>query len=113
MNVSLSDDLKQYVEAKVSSGAFASETSVFEAALRPMRRREEETLEGKDVPGEVLDGRQEVERQAISPTNDKPIWEVMDELRASVPPEEFLKLPKDGAEQLDHYLYGSPKRPTG
>jgi hypothetical protein len=50
---------------------------------------------------------------ALTPTApQKPIWEVVAELRKSAPPEEFLKLPKDGAEQLDHYLYGSPKRPA-
>jgi hypothetical protein len=38
----------------------------------------------------------------------KPIWDVVDDLRKSIPPEEFAKLPKDGAEQLDRYLYRSP-----
>jgi erythromycin esterase-like protein len=38
------------------------------------------------------------------------ILEMVDELRKRVPPEEFAKLPRDGAKQLDHYLYGSPKR---
>jgi hypothetical protein len=42
----------------------------------------------------------------------KPMWEVAAEIRKSVPAEEWAKLPKDGAEQLDRYLYGSPKRPT-
>jgi hypothetical protein len=27
-----------------------------------------------------------------------------------VPPEEFAKLPRDGARQGDHYVYGLPKR---
>jgi hypothetical protein len=27
-----------------------------------------------------------------------------------VPPEEFAMLPKDGAGEHDHYLYGHPKR---
>ena len=42
----------------------------------------------------------------------KPIWEEIEELTASIPDEEFLKLPVDGAEQLDHYIYGLPKRPS-
>lgn len=33
------------------------------------------------------------------------------EFRAGIPPEELAKLPKDGAEQHDHYIYGTPKRP--
>jgi hypothetical protein len=40
----------------------------------------------------------------------KPIWEVIEELLGDVPEEEFAKLPRDGATQHDHYIYGSPKR---
>lgn len=32
------------------------------------------------------------------------------EIMADVPPEEYAKLPKDGARQVDHYVYGLPKR---
>lgn len=42
--------------------------------------------------------------------NSRPIWEIITELSAEVPMEEWAKLPTDGAEQHDHYLYGSPKR---
>ena len=40
----------------------------------------------------------------------KPIWEQIQDLMRDVPPEELAKLPHDGAEEHDHYLYGSPKR---
>ncbi len=39
----------------------------------------------------------------------KPIWEVAAEISARVPAEEWAKLPKDGAKNLHHYLYGAPK----
>ena len=42
--------------------------------------------------------------------NVRPIWEIITELSAQVPMEEWERLPRDGAEQHDHYLYGSPKR---
>ena len=42
--------------------------------------------------------------------NVRPIWEIITELSAQVPMEEWEKLPSDGAEQHDHYLYGAPKR---
>jgi hypothetical protein len=42
--------------------------------------------------------------------NVRPIWEIITELSAQIPLEEWAKLPTDGAEQHDHYLYGSPKR---
>jgi hypothetical protein len=40
----------------------------------------------------------------------RPLWEVAEEISSQVPIEEWEKLPADGAEQHDHYLYGSPKR---
>jgi predicted DNA-binding antitoxin AbrB/MazE fold protein len=40
-----------------------------------------------------------------------PIWERIIALTADIPPEELDKPPVDGAAQLDHYLYGAPKRP--
>jgi predicted XRE-type DNA-binding protein len=43
--------------------------------------------------------------------NDRrPIWEKVAEISASVPAEEWAKLPTDLAANHDHYLYGAPKR---
>jgi hypothetical protein len=50
------------------------------------------------------------DHEPSSPKNIRPIWEIITELSAQVPMEEWEKLPRDGAEQHDHYLYGSPKR---
>ena len=49
-------------------------------------------------------------RQTSPTTAEKPIWEVARELAARIPEEELRRLPVDGASQLDHYLYGAPKR---
>jgi hypothetical protein len=40
----------------------------------------------------------------------RPIWEVIDDNMKGVPPEDLALLPKDGASQVDHYVYGHPKR---
>ena len=40
----------------------------------------------------------------------KPIWEVIAEIGATVPEEEWAKVPADLASNLDHYLYGTPKQ---
>ncbi len=40
-----------------------------------------------------------------------PIWERIAASTADAPPEELDKPPVDGAAQIDHYLYGTPKRP--
>ena len=42
--------------------------------------------------------------------NVRPIWEVILDHAKAIPSEAFEKLPKDGASQVDHYLYGHPKR---
>jgi hypothetical protein len=39
----------------------------------------------------------------------RPIWELIQDNMKDVPPEEFAKLPTDGAKEHDHYLYGHPK----
>jgi len=51
-----------------------------------------------------------LEESARAATDDRPIWEIIPELMADAPPEDLAALPKDGASQIDHYLYGHPKR---
>jgi hypothetical protein len=48
--------------------------------------------------------------QQPQPHESRPIWEIIHELSSQIPIEEWAELPADGAEQHDHYLYGSPKR---
>lgn len=40
----------------------------------------------------------------------KPIWEQICDAFANVPDDELAALPEDGAAQVDHYVYGLPKR---
>jgi hypothetical protein len=63
---------------------------------------------------DVLIARKAGTELAIEPEEQnrdpRPIWEVMLDNLKDIPPEEFAKLPKDGASEVDHYLYGHPKR---
>jgi len=43
------------------------------------------------------------------PQDNRPIWEELAELTARVPLEEWANVPTDLAENLHHYLYGTPK----
>jgi hypothetical protein len=52
---------------------------------------------------------EEIGPAALAP-DVRPIWEVISDNMKDVPLEEFAKLPKDGAGQVDHYLYGAPRR---
>jgi predicted transcriptional regulator len=40
----------------------------------------------------------------------KPIWKEIEEIAARIPKEEWDKIPIDAAENLDHYLYGHPRK---
>ena len=44
------------------------------------------------------------------PDDDRPFMEKWIEFGKSIPEEELAKFPTDFAENMDHYLYGSPKR---
>lgn len=66
-----------------------------------------------DKQREVLALVDEMLKQGQEPQpreSSRPIWEIITELSSEIPMEEWAKLPADGAEQHDHYLYGSPKR---
>lgn len=40
----------------------------------------------------------------------KTIWDKLAERLKNVPQEEFAELPADASANLDHYLYGAPKK---
>jgi hypothetical protein len=42
--------------------------------------------------------------------NDRPICEVITDRVKNIPDEVFDRRPNDGASQVDHYIYGLPKR---
>ena len=55
------------------------------------------------------------EQSAPSPVEQKtvdlrPVWEIILDNMKNVPHEDLAALPKDGASQIDHYVYGQPKR---
>ena len=103
MTIHLPPSLETPIVAAVRNGRYASlDDAMAAAAAMLIERLEHEQAEAKPP----------APHQAEAVPAYKPIWEVVDDLRKSIPPEEFAKLPKDGAEQLDHYLYGSPKRAT-
>ncbi len=76
------------------------------AVLLPAELCREAGVEpGTDLVAEVQNGR------IIVQSPRPPIWERIAARAAEIPPEELDKVPADGAAQIDHYLYGHPKRP--
>jgi Arc/MetJ-type ribon-helix-helix transcriptional regulator len=102
MTINLPKDVERSINAEVLSGHFASVDEAIAAAWRDYLERRPDRARATKPAAD-----QQTSTQAF-----KPIWEEIDEILASVPDEEFLKLPIDGAEQHDHYIYGIPKRPS-
>jgi len=40
----------------------------------------------------------------------RPVWEIVAEADADLPPDTWDNVPIDGSVNVDHYLYGAPKR---
>jgi len=95
----LPESLERPILATVHSGRYASlDDAMAEAASLLVQRLKQEQIQAKQLSAS----------KAEATPAHKPIWEEIEELTASIPDEEFLKLPVDGAQQLDHYIYGSP-----
>ncbi|MBV8130661.1 MAG: hypothetical protein JO114_23675 [Planctomycetaceae bacterium] len=101
MTMHLPKDLESSILAAVQSGRYASlDDAMTEAASLLVQRLKQEQAK---LPAAS---------QAEPVQTQKPIWERILERTAAIPDEEWDKLPTDLAEQHDHYLYGTPKRPT-
>lgn len=67
----------------------------------------------EDVTAQIQVRAKDYLEQPVDPsskTEDKPIWEIFEDFANSIPEEVLAQLPTDGAEQHDHYIYGTPKR---
>lgn len=58
----------------------------------------------------VIGGGEHGESQSQGADTNRPISQVIADIMKDAPPEEIRKLPKDGASEHDHYIYGWPKR---
>jgi putative addiction module CopG family antidote len=96
MTIHLPEDLKRFVQTEVQSGRFASEEAAITEAVRLLRKSEaSESLKADQTVGAP-----------------EPAWKCLLNNMKDVPDEEFDRIPTDGSEQHDHYIYGVPKRPT-
>jgi putative addiction module CopG family antidote len=102
MTIHLPEDLERYVQMKVRSGRFASQDEAIGEAVRLLPQKEDGgPQKGNDAP-EV----------AAAPGEAVPAWKRVLDIMGKVPDAVLDRIPSDGSEQLDHYSYGTPKRPT-
>ena len=97
MTINVSQDVENAINAAVQSGQFSSAGEMIDKLVRQYAEHTQQP---------------QPSGQEASARAHKPIWEEILELTADVPDEEFDKLPVDGAEQHDHYIYGTLKRPS-
>jgi hypothetical protein len=77
------------------------------SAEQYVRRVIEDSLKAAPAPGS---GSHPSESIPPGMPDRPPIWEVIADSMRDIPPEDLAALPKDGAAQIDHYVYGLPKR---
>jgi Arc/MetJ-type ribon-helix-helix transcriptional regulator len=88
-------DLEEFVQRELAEGTYRSEAELVADALRLLRERH-----------------QSRESHIENGTPHIPIWEVFQETLKDIPEEELDPFPPDAAEQHDHYIYGTPKKPA-
>jgi Arc/MetJ-type ribon-helix-helix transcriptional regulator len=106
MTIHLPPPLESSILEAVHSGRYASLDDAMAEAASLLLQRLKQEKQTENAPSDASTQAATVKR------HQKPIWEVADELRKSVLSEEWANLPVDGATQHDHYIYGTPKRPT-
>jgi hypothetical protein len=104
MTMHLPPDIESSIHAAVHSGHFAAvDAAMTAAACLPLQRLEQDLAQAKQTAASPAEAAEKFE----------PIWEVAVELRRSVPPQEWARLPVDGAAQHDHYIWGFSAYPRG
>ena len=103
MTIHLTKELETNILAAVHSGRYASlDDAMCEAASLLVERLKQE--EAQVEPSSASQGTPAETR--------RPIWQIIEEENRSIPPEVWDALPADLSEHHDHYIYGTPKRPS-
>jgi putative addiction module CopG family antidote len=98
MNVHVSESWEPFIRSQMQSGRYRSEKEVLDEALRLLKQRDQ--------------GQGAADQAEPAASEPVPAWQrVLDNMKV-VPDEVFDRIPADSSEQLDHYLYGTPKRPA-
>jgi len=58
----------------------------------------------------LLDSLATDDRSDYTTADRRAIWEVVDEINAGLPADTWENVPTDASINLDHYLYGAPKK---
>ena len=112
MKLSLSPETERLIEEKVSSGRYQSADEVVRESIKLLDERDNGHPE---APADAMSPPPAPEEETGEPAAQKgkkpaTLYELFEPIWASVPAEEWEKLPRDLSINLDHYLYGAPKK---
>ena len=82
---------------------------IFPLPKPPMTAKEQLLQEIETASDETIDQLLDFLNQTQATKTEQPFLQFIEELTADIPPEVLETLPTDGAEQHDHYLYGTLK----
>jgi Arc/MetJ-type ribon-helix-helix transcriptional regulator len=94
----LPERFARFAEAEVAAGHFPSVEYVVEAGLALLQERQ-----GGHAANDAV-------HEEAEPAHRRPFWATFTAQMHALPEEVFEQLPSDGASEVDHYLYGAPKR---
>jgi Arc/MetJ-type ribon-helix-helix transcriptional regulator len=112
MKLSLSPETERLIAEKVDSGRYQSADEVVRQGLELLNERDN----GRpNAPADVTSPPPSSEEEIGEPATEKEkrpatLYELFEPIWASVPEEEWEKLPRDLAQNYEHYLYGSKKQ---
>ena len=101
MTIQLPENLENSIREAVRGGQFASVDDAMAEATRLLLNQLKNGQLAPTVP---------LSRNDNSGPLQKPFWEDIVDIAAKIPDAVLDKLPTDGAEQHDHFIYGTPKR---
>jgi len=89
VSILLNPDLEQRIAIKVQSGRYQSPAEVIQEGL------------------DLLEARDDATQNSLN--GEPPVWETIVSLGRQISEKEWARIPTDLAQNVDHYLYGTPK----
>jgi hypothetical protein len=85
-------------------------SSTFEEVLREARKLPPD--ERRELAVQLLEETEETQggRPASGAPTERSVWDRIEERATQAPPETWDDAPADGSLNVDHYLYGAPRR---
>ena len=119
MTIQLPNELERDIRAEVLSGRFASVDEAMAEAVRLLLRqrnragaRPELDVASEPIARRTGNGSDDAGSDLATEGTPAqvPAWKRIIDTMQDVPDEVFDSIPADSSAQLDHYLYGTPKR---